>query len=160
MSATSDEALRDFVYHEARLVDEKRLDEWYELFTDDGFYWMPLTHGQPEGPLYTSLFNEDKLLLKIRIERLRSNNAFSQAVPSWCQHVLQRPSIERRDEAQGAFVLRTPFLYVESQGDHQEVYAGTAWHHIIKGDNELRLRQKKVELLNCEAALPCIQLFP
>lgn len=33
----------DFVYHEARLIDEKRFDEWYELFADDALYWMPLT---------------------------------------------------------------------------------------------------------------------
>src|ERR1700676_892500 len=47
--APSDAELVDFVYREARLIDEKRLDEWYELFTDDGLYWMPLVRGQPDG---------------------------------------------------------------------------------------------------------------
>ena len=70
--------LADFVYREARLIDEKRFEEWYELFTADARYWMPLTRGQPEGEMHTSLFNEDKLLLKLRITRLRSPNAFSQ----------------------------------------------------------------------------------
>ena len=27
--------LARFVKHEARLIDEKRFEEWYELFTDD-----------------------------------------------------------------------------------------------------------------------------
>ena len=57
----------DFVYHEARLIDEKRFDEWYELFTDDALYWMPLTRDQPVGEAHTSLFYEDKLLLKAEL---------------------------------------------------------------------------------------------
>lgn len=156
----SDDALARFVYEEARLVDEKRLDEWYELFADDALYWMPLSRDQPDGRLHTSLFHEDKLLLKLRIERLRSANAFSQAEPSWCQHVLQQPLVETRDDAAGTYVVRTPFLYVESQKDRQDVYAGVAWHHLVLADGRLRIRMKKVDLLNREAALPSIQLFP
>src|SRR5579864_4510301 len=95
----TDAALAEFVYREARLIDEKRLDEWYELFTDDARYWMPLTRGQPNGETYTSLFYDDKLLLKVRIERLRHPNAFSQQQPSYCQHVLQQPAVEVCDEA-------------------------------------------------------------
>jgi len=109
-SAGDDRALIEFVYHEARLIDEKRFDEWYDLFADHGRYWMPLMRGQPEGPGHTSLFDEDKLLLKIRIERLRNPKSYSQANPSWCQHVLQAPRVERRDAVTGIAVLRTPFM--------------------------------------------------
>ena len=79
--ATAEE-LEQFVYHEASLIDEKRFDEWYELFTDDARYWMPLTRGQPDGENHTSLFYEDKLLLKVRIERLKNPRSFSQHQPS------------------------------------------------------------------------------
>ena len=75
--ALSQSALVDFIYREARLLDEKRFDEWYELLTDDVLYWMPLTRGQPRDDVHTSLFYEDRLLLKVRIERLRHPNAFS-----------------------------------------------------------------------------------
>ncbi|MFX5578902.1 aromatic-ring-hydroxylating dioxygenase subunit beta, partial [Acinetobacter baumannii] len=37
----------ELVYQEARLIDEKRFDEWFGLFTDDALYWMPLTRDQP-----------------------------------------------------------------------------------------------------------------
>jgi hypothetical protein len=39
------ESILKFVIQEARLLDEKRFDEWYELFTDDAFYWVPLAPG-------------------------------------------------------------------------------------------------------------------
>ena len=155
-----DKTLIEFVYHEARLIDEKRFDEWYALYAEDGRYWMPLMRGQPEGAAHTSLFDEDKLLLKIRIERLRNPKSYSQAQPSWCQHILQAPSIERRDAASGIAVLRTPFMYLECQQDQQEVYAGVAWHHLKRGAENILIALKKIELLNCEAALPSLQLFP
>jgi 3-phenylpropionate/cinnamic acid dioxygenase small subunit len=158
-AAVSDAELAAFVYHEARLIDEKRFAEWYELFTEDGLYWMPLTRDQPDGRLHTSLLYEDRLLLQVRIERLAKPNSFSQAQKSYCQHILQSPQVESRDDAQHRYLIRTPFCYAESQGDHQEVYAGVAWHHLARVSGRLRLRIKKIDLLNRDAALPSIQLF-
>jgi 3-phenylpropionate/cinnamic acid dioxygenase small subunit len=158
-SSVTHAALAEFVYHEARLLDEKRFDEWYDLFTADARYWMPLTRGQPNAETHTSLFYEDKLLLKVRIERLRHPSAFSQQQPSFCQHVLQQPALEMRDAAANLFVTRTPFLYVETQLDTQIVLAGVAFHHLAWVDEALRIRLKKIELLNCDAALPSIQML-
>jgi 3-phenylpropionate/cinnamic acid dioxygenase small subunit len=156
----NDDELIEFVYAEARLIDEKRLEDWYELFADDGCYWVPLTRGQQNGRTENSLMFEDKLLLKVRIARLRNPHAYSQAQPSWCQHILQAPAVEDRGASTGVAVLRTAFLYVESQRDHQEVYAGVVWHHLKRVGGRLTIGLKKVELLNCEAALPSLQLFP
>lgn len=30
--------LADFVYREARLIDERRFHEWFDLFAEDGHY--------------------------------------------------------------------------------------------------------------------------
>jgi 3-phenylpropionate/cinnamic acid dioxygenase small subunit len=147
------------VYHEARLLDEQRFDEWYELYTDDGLYWMPLTRGQPDGVTHTSLMYEDKLLLKVRIERLKSPHSFSQQPRSHCQHVLQQPDVESLAEDRMTAVVRTPFFYMESQLDDSIVLAGVTWHHLVRGNGQLRIRMKKIELVNCDAALPSIQLF-
>ena len=152
-------ALADFVYHEARLLDEKRFDEWYALLTEDVRYWMPLTRGQPNGETFTSLFYEDKLLLKVRIERLRHPNAFSQQQPSFSQHVLQQPRVETAVVAANHYVTRTPFLYCEAQLDEQLILAGVAYHHLTVVEGALRLRLKRIELVNCDAALPSIQLL-
>ena len=147
------------VYHEARLLDEKRFDEWYALYAEDALYWMPLTRDQPPGAAHTSLFYEDKLLLKVRIERLRHPNAFSQQQPSFCQHVLQQPALESGDPESGQCVIRTPFLYVEAQLDRQLLLAGVAFHHLVMQADGWKIRMKQMELLNREAALPSIQLL-
>jgi len=149
----------ELVYLEARLIDEKRFDEWYDLFAEDALYWMPLSRDQPLGEAHTSLFYEDKLLLKVRIERLRHPNAFSQQQPSFCQHVLQQPAMESGDPASGPCVLRTPFVYVEAQRDRQLMLAGVAYHHLVPESGRWRIQMKKIELLNREAALPSIELL-
>jgi 3-phenylpropionate/cinnamic acid dioxygenase small subunit len=144
-----------FVIREARLLDEKRFDEWYELFTEDAHYWVPASPNQPDPLNHNSLAYEDKLLLKLRIERLKQPNAFSQKPASRCLHVLQTPEVEKSDGRE--FLVRTPFLYTETKGDESQRYAAVAWHTLV-GD-PLRIRLKRVDILNCDAALPSIQLF-
>jgi 3-phenylpropionate/cinnamic acid dioxygenase small subunit len=103
-----------FVVREARLIDEKRFDEWFELFADDAYYWVPLAPGQTDPLNHTSLAYEDKLLLQLRIERLKSPLAYSQKPASRCHHVLQTPEVEKADSAAGEYLLRTPFIYTET----------------------------------------------
>jgi len=160
MSQPTREDLIELVYREARLIDEKRFEEWYALYAEDAFYWVPLTHDQPDGDNHTSLAYEDKLLLQLRIERLKSPRAFSQQPLSRCLHVLQRPEIESMDATRNQYVLRTAYVYVEIRGEEQQTYGCTAFHTLTLVDGVLRIRLKRVNLLNCDAALPSIQLFP
>ena len=107
MSVPTREEIVDFVYREARLLDEKRFDEWYELFTEDGFYWVPLAPDQVDPLDHTSLAYEDRLLLKLRIERLKSPRAFSQQPASRCHHLLQMPEVEKSDPSGNEHIVRT-----------------------------------------------------
>jgi 3-phenylpropionate/cinnamic acid dioxygenase small subunit len=159
MTAPSDAELARFVKREARLIDEKRFDEWYELFAEDGHYWVPAAPAQADPLLHNSLAYEDKLLLKLRVERLKSDRAFSLRPASRSLHVLQEPEVEKRDESRAEYLTRTPFLYTETRGDDSQRYAATAWHTLVFSAGSLRIKLKRVDILNCDAALPSIQLF-
>lgn len=162
MSA-SDRELIDFVYAEARLLDELRFEDWLNLYTEDGYYWMPLAHGQTDPKLHASLMYEDKLLLRVRVERLAGQRTFSQQPKSRCHHLLQAPTVEHGhpDAApeEGRHVVRTAFHYVETRQDMQTLYAGWATHHLVEQGGALRIRLKRVDLVNCDAAFGNIQLF-
>ena len=139
-NSPSDQELIAFVLHEARLIDQHRFEEWLELFADDGYYWMPLEWGQTDPRLTTSLMYEDKLLLRIRIERLKGNRTFSQKPKSRCHHVLQTPQIDRRDEAANEYVTWTPMHYVETRLDDQDLYAAWATHTLAMVGGKLKIR--------------------
>ena len=148
-----------FVKHEARLIDEKRYDEWYELFTDDAYYWVPAVPRQTDPLGQNSLAYEDKLLLKLRVERMKSPRAFSLHPEVRCLHVLQEPDIEKADHEGGEYLTRTPFIYTETRVDDSQRYAATAWHTLVWRNDRLQIRLKRVDILNCDAMLPSIQLF-
>ena len=56
--------------------------------------------------------------------------------------------------------MRSEFHYTESQGDELNFFVGTCWHSLARDETgALRIRQKRVDLINSDAALPAVQLF-
>lgn len=163
MTSMTDQQLIDFVYAEARMLDEQRFEDWLSLFTEDGYYWMPLSHGQTDPLLEASLMYEDTLLLRVRIERLAGQRTYSQQPRSRSHHLLQQPTIESahawHQPEHGQYVVRSTFHYVETRLDQQTLYAGWSTFELLNVDGALRIRQKRVDLVNCDAALRSIQLF-
>jgi 3-phenylpropionate/cinnamic acid dioxygenase small subunit len=155
----TNQQLIDFVVHEARLLDQQHFDDWLELFAEDGHYWMPVEWGQTDPRLTTSLMYEDKLLLRIRVDRLKGKQTYSQSPKSRCHHVLQTPQVDQRDDEERLYVTWTPMHYVESRADQQTLYAAWATHYLAVVDDAIKIRLKRVDLVNCDAALGSIQLF-
>lgn len=159
MSITRDDII-DFIYAEARMLDEGRYSEWLDLWLEDGHYWMPLDYKQTDPHLVTSLLYEDNFMLRLRVERLNGERTFSQKPKSRCHHVIQRPFVDEFDAREGRFVTNTSMHYVETRLDDQFLLALTATHELKLVDGKLRIANKRVDLLNSDAAFGNIQLLP
>jgi 3-phenylpropionate/cinnamic acid dioxygenase small subunit len=157
--SVTEKELVDFVYREARLLDERRFEEWLALFAEDGHYWMPAEWQQTDPVLQASLMYEDLLLLRIRIERLAGARTFSQKPKSRAQHLLQAPQVDEIDPAANRYRTYTPFHYAETRGDNAAFYAGWARHDLRVEDGALKIVLKRVDLVNFDAAFGNIQLF-
>ena len=96
--------------------------------------------GQTDSLGHTSLAYEDKFLLKLRVERLKSPLAYSQNPPSRSHHLLQAPEFEKKASSKKEFVMRTPFIYTETRGDDSQRYAATARHTLVWKKDRLRIR--------------------
>jgi len=151
--------LVNFVIREARMLDEQEYDTWLDLFAEDGIYWMPLEIGQTEEKLTTSLMYEDLLLLRTRVQRLSGKRTFSQKPKSRCQHLLQTPIVDKMDTPNNDYQVFTPFHYVEVRNDEKELYAGWMKHSLAIEDEKLKIKLKRVDLVNCDAPHRNIQLF-
>ena len=88
--------VEEFLYREASLLDERRLDEWLALCTDDIHYWMPIRRTttakeidneftKPGGMAY---FDDDKKTLGMRVQRLQVGRAWAEDPPSRTRHVV------------------------------------------------------------------------
>ena len=153
-----------FIAFENQLLDEGRFEQWLGLFCEDAHYWLPMSPDQQDPVLSPSLAYEDRLMLSIRVKRLSHPQAHSQQPPSRCLHVLQTSHLLDRpakaEPGASEWRLRTPLTYYEQRGEAQIQLAGVATHHLITIDGTLRIKLKRVDLLEAATALPMIQLFP
>jgi 3-phenylpropionate/cinnamic acid dioxygenase small subunit len=154
-----EKSITDLIYREAELLDTMQWDRWLDLFHPDGRYWMPLEWQQQDPVLQPSLMYEDVLLLKVRVERLSGERTFSQKPKSRCHHLLQAPQIIACDASARVFKARTPYIYTETRGDALERYSGWASHDLVEVDGALRIKLKRVDLVNFDAPFGNIQLF-
>jgi hypothetical protein len=88
------QSLQNFVWQENALLDEGHFDEWYELFAQDGLYWIPGESGQesPEGRMCIAL--ENRMLMRLRIDRLSHHRAFSLQPGVRGLRVIQNPRVQ------------------------------------------------------------------
>lgn len=72
------------LFEEAARLDDRRLDEWLDLFTDDAHYWLPMGAEDPQRE--PSLVFDDRARMEERVFRLMDTAAYSQMPPSRTQH--------------------------------------------------------------------------
>ncbi|MGH7908049.1 MAG: aromatic-ring-hydroxylating dioxygenase subunit beta [Candidatus Binataceae bacterium] len=151
--------IEQFLYREANLLDQKRWDEWLELFADDGCYWVPLFPEQDDPMAHTSLFYEDRPLMRMRIDRLRHPRAFSQEPPTMTSHVVSNVILESVDETTGEYAVRESFHMLEFRRDEQRIFGGFATFRLAPVDHGLSIKLKRVDLINSAGVLEPLQLF-
>lgn len=152
-------ALLRAIAHEARLLDEQRLDEWNALFAPDGWYWLPADTAHTDPLRQASHLHDDHLLREVRIRRLRSPQAHSQQPPGRCHHLMQVGEVLVHDAAANRFETRTPFVYTELRAGRTTTLPGVAWHTWRVHDGALRIALKRVDLLHAAEPLPAVEFY-
>jgi benzoate/toluate 1,2-dioxygenase subunit beta len=77
-------AAEDLLFREAALIDDRDLDGWLALFTDDATYWLPM--GDEDPVREPSLVYDDRTRMGERVFRLMDTPAYAQMPPSRTQH--------------------------------------------------------------------------
>ena len=150
-------AVERFLVDEARLLDERRFEEWLALFTADATYWVPSEPGQA-NPLETiSLIYDDRRLLETRVRRLRHPAIHAQTPPSRTTRLIGNVIVA--PAAAGAVAAISTFQMVEYRRDKQRLWAGRAHHVLVSSGATFRIRAKRVDLVNCDSVLDGISVL-
>lgn len=89
--------VEQFLYREARLLDERRLDEWLDLLADELHYWMPMRRNIKFGDWdmeFTSheneinWFDEGKDILAGRIRQINTGVHWPEEPVSRFEHIV------------------------------------------------------------------------
>lgn len=155
--------LEQFLIHEARLLDERRFEEWMALFADDGHYWAPARPEQPDPWSEVSLIFDDREIMQNRIRRLRHPKVYAQLPASRAVRQVSNVSLESEDSAAGELRVRSVFFMFEHRPTLPEpltrVFAGHYFHRLRRAGDSFRIVEKKAVLANCDAAFDPLFLY-
>ena len=148
--------VEQFLYHEARLLDEQRLEEWLELFTDDATYWVPLEHDQADPVETSSIIHDDRTLLELRVKQARHPRAHARLPLARTVH--QVGNIMLLDSSSEILVSSTLIL-VEFRTEKQKIWGALVEHRLRREGEDFRIAHKRVDLVNSEGELDGIAIL-
>lgn len=142
----------DFLTREAALLDAWRLEEWAELFTDDGEYLVPSTD-DPDGVAGRSLFliYDDRHRLGERAKRLLKKTAHAEAPRSRTRHMTSNVMVGAADG--DGVPVSCNLVVFRSRLEVTDVYPGHAAYRLVATGGGLRIRRKTV-VLDVDALRP------
>jgi 3-phenylpropionate/cinnamic acid dioxygenase small subunit len=158
--------VEQFLYREARLLDERRLHEWVELFTEDVRYWMSMrsnrypaeskaiglldqaqesaTERRQEEEL--AILDETKATLHARIARLDTGMAWAEDPPSRTRHMISNIEVEEGDTASELRVYSNYLVYRTRGETEQDFYIGRREDVLRRIDGVWKIARRKIIL--------------
>lgn len=142
--------IEQFLYREARLLDEHAYADWLSLWTEDGVYWVPC--GAEDDPSRAvSIIYDDRSKLADRVAYLAEGSLSARFRPV-LRRVVSNVEI-------GAAEVASNFVLVESRGSQQHLWGGRVFHRLRREDGAIHIAFKKVVLVNAAQPLPILQFL-
>lgn len=145
--------VESFLYYEAALLDERRFEEWVELYTDDGFLWVPSENDArvEERGERLSLVDDDIEIMRRRVKRLRHPMIHSQLPPTRTSRMVSNVEACSVKEPEHGVRAMSRFVEVESRQGNDRWFGGSYEHWLVEDSGGYRIRAKIVRLTNCDA---------
>jgi 3-phenylpropionate/cinnamic acid dioxygenase small subunit len=111
------EEIEQFLYAEASLLDDRRFEEWVELFTEDVRYWMPIRRNVRFGEQERentregediNWFEDTKKTLQQRVQQIMSGIHWAEEPFSRISHMLSNVQVTSATATEA--VVRSNFL--------------------------------------------------
>lgn len=151
--------IEQFLYREASYLDRPDLDSWIGLYTDDGTNWKPAIPDQQDPEMHISLFYDDRVLMEVRRRNFVHPAAASKDYAVRASHIISNVQVQALDEKTGDCTVTSNFhcwLYYHGK---QTPFAGTYTHELVRDGGSFRIRSKRVDIINCDAALNTIIIY-
>jgi len=143
--------VEQFLYRQSELLDSKKWQDWIDLFTPDGIYWMPPAPEYKTWEGQPAIFSEDKNLMTVRMNRVLHPDAWSQR-PLWeTNHVVSNVSILKTHK-NGDVEVRSRFHMMELRRDDVRHFAGSYLHTLKRTKSGYAIKLQRVDMTNAQAA--------
>jgi p-cumate 2,3-dioxygenase beta subunit len=135
----------DFLYLEAELLDDWRLDEWLDLYTADASYVIPC-NDDPDGDPSASLvlIDDNRVRMESRVDRLNNRRAHREYPHSNVRHLVT--NIRIGDRYGDELAVRASFVVWRFRNGTEKHYVGQYHYRLVLGEPGLHIRSKRVVL--------------
>jgi len=158
MSLDTIHKIEAFLFTEAKLLDQKKFDDWFSLFNDNAYYWIPLRPEQSQPEKELSIIYDDLDMMKARIHWLNHSKNHAQAIPSRTVHYVSNVLIENVNSDNQEYLVSSALQVSEFRNEKQIIYSGRC-EHVLRVEKEgLKILSKRVDLINSEAVLNSISI--
>ena len=145
--------VEEFLFREASLLDERRLDEWLAQCTDDIHYWMPIRRtttakeiaNEFTKPGGMAFFDDDKRTLGMRIQRLQVGRAWAEDPPSRTRHTVSNVRVVAVDANEITVALNFQ-LYRTRLNSEEDTWIGRREDTLRREDGALKLARRYIYL--------------
>lgn len=141
------ESVEAFLFREARLLDERRFEEWRDLFAEDGIYWVPVRPEQDDPLHEVSIFYDDRTALAARIRRLRHPRAHAELPPTRALRAVSNIEI---DAGADGIRVRSVLTMSEFREQTVTVYMARVQWTLRRAVDDFRIVLKRVDLVNAD----------
>jgi 3-phenylpropionate/cinnamic acid dioxygenase small subunit len=145
--------LEQFLYREARLLDDGRFDEWLGLFTEDATYWVPLEAGQKDPAETCSIIYDDRTLLETRVRQYRHPRAHARVPFARTVHQVSNVVVLDERAARDEVTVGSTLVLVEFRAERQRTFGALVEHRLRRANGDWRIAAKRVDLVNSEGEL-------
>jgi p-cumate 2,3-dioxygenase subunit beta len=150
--SVSRQEVEDFLFAEAALLDEWRLQEWLELLTGDATYQVPPTDvrdGDPDETLF--LIADDIVRIRSRVKQLLGKSAWAESPPSRTRRLISNVRILGKEN--GEFLVVANFAVYRMRFELVDTYVGRYEYRLVRQGDALKIRHRKA-ILDLEALRP------
>lgn len=135
-------ALEDFLFEEAALLDEWRLEEWLGLFVEGARYLVPPAGADDDADPATTLFYvaDDWHRLCERVKRLGKRTAHAEFPRSRCRRMISNVRILGGSD--DAFRATSNFVTWRSKMGRTDTFFGHHRYELALVDGAIRIRGK------------------
>jgi len=139
------QAIEDFLYMEAELLDEWKLEEWATLFSSKGSYLIPPI-GNPNADSAKSLYlvNDDRARLEQRALRLLKKEAHVEYPHS--STLRNYNNVRIVDQNENSISVKCNFTTYRSKRADLDSFIGVLEYKLVIENEELKIEEKKVVL--------------
>lgn len=138
--------VEDFLYYEAALLDQWRLEEWLDLFTIDCVYEIPAPDRPEDDPAMSfSLIHDRRPMLEQRVIRLKKPTAHAEFPHSRTRRLITNVRILDRGQHDELSVTAN-FAVFRVRNGVEVTYVGRYEYALTSSLRGLKIRRRKAIL--------------